>query len=162
MIITPTNQCTTLFLRITPRNTDLQAKNILRNRPWNPILMPSHNLPLPQGRVTCETFGTGQEGDPGLTPKDEPLIFIIPTQIIQEGDNTQESQQGQRSPPLCCLTIWETPKEDMEYQSKTLRRVDQESPRYQTRDITLIDDMVSAQPWLIPQVTGVITQTRFW
>ena len=32
-----------------PRNPDLQAKTLLRNRPRNPIMMPYQNLPLPQG-----------------------------------------------------------------------------------------------------------------
>ena len=38
----------------------------------------------------------------------------------------------------------------------------QESLGDQTRAMTLIDKIVSAQPGLIPQVTVAITQLRFW
>ena len=40
--------------------------------------------------------GTGREGSPGLAPQTEPLLLQITPQTIQEGDNTQEDQQGQK------------------------------------------------------------------
>ena len=71
----------------------------------------------------------GKKGAPGLASQFEPLYLKIPPSIIQEENDTQESQQGQKTPPLCCLTIWECPTEVMEYQGKTLRWIYQEALR---------------------------------
>ena len=48
-------------------------------------------------------FGSGQEGAPGLAPQTEPLLLQIPPQTIQEGDNTQEYQQGQKKNCFDCI-----------------------------------------------------------
>ena len=71
------------------------------------------------------------------------FTFIIPTQIIQEGNNTQESQKSQKTPSLCHLNIWEVPQESMEYQRQTIRWVHQEARGDQTQghDIDLPDDI---------------------
>ena len=53
----------------------------------------------------------GREVAPGLSPQAEPLLFQIPPRIIQERDNNQDSQQGQKNPPLCCLPILVAPQE---------------------------------------------------
>ena len=42
----------------------------------------------------------GKKGAPGLASQFEPLYLKIPPSIIQEENDTQESQQGQKTPPL--------------------------------------------------------------
>ena len=79
-------------------------------------------------------FGTGIEVDPGLATQAEPLLLQIPPQIIQEGGNIQEYQQGHKTPPVFRLYIWEVPQEAMEDQRKNLRLDNQESLGYYTRD----------------------------
>ena len=63
----------------------------------------------------------GREVAPGLAPQAEPLNLQIINQIIQEGNNTQESHKSYNPPPppFCTLTIWEVAKEVTEYQRKT-------------------------------------------
>ena len=52
----------------------------------------------------------GREEYTGLAPKAEPLLLQIPPQNIQDGENTQESQQDQKIPPLCHLFILKGPQ----------------------------------------------------
>ena len=49
---TSINPWATLLPQIPPRNPDLQAKNISRNWPRNPIMITYQNILRPQGRVT--------------------------------------------------------------------------------------------------------------
>ena len=44
-------------------------------------------------------FGTVQKGASGLAPQYEPFLLQISPLIIQEGNNTQEAQQGRNPPP---------------------------------------------------------------
>ena len=65
-------------------------------------------------------FGTGQEVSPGLTPQAKLLLLKIPPQIIQEGYNSQEDQQRQKTPPLYYLPIYQVPQEAMEGQREMI------------------------------------------
>ena len=51
-------------------------------------------------------FETGLEEDPSLEPQAELFHFQIYPCIIQEEDNSQDHQQGFKTPPLFCLPIW--------------------------------------------------------
>ena len=51
-------------------------------------------------------LATGKEGYFGLEQKTEPFHLQVPPQIIKEGNNPQEYQQGQKTPSLWRLTIW--------------------------------------------------------
>ena len=56
-------------------------------------------------------FGAGLEVDIGLAKQAEPLLFKIPPQNIQEGYNTKEAQQDQKTPSLFHLYVWKVPQE---------------------------------------------------
>ena len=86
---------------------------------------------------------TGKEGATGLSPNDEPLILQIYHQATQEGDNTKEAQQDQKTPPLCRLNIWNVPQEAMENQIQALKWINQETLGDQTRvhDLNLPDGL---------------------
>ena len=79
------------------------------------VSIQAHKGGYGQAGVNWGPSGVGRDGDPCLSPQAEPFILQIYPHIIQEGNNTQESHQGQKTYPLCCLTIWEVPQEAMEY-----------------------------------------------
>ena len=126
------------------------------NRSW------SHEGWYGQALFNQGPFGKGQEGDPGLAPHSEPLLLKITPQAIQEGGNTKEAQQDHKTPPSCRLIIWKFPQEAVEYQRQTLRRVNPETLGDHTRAMNSINQMVSAQSGLIPQVTGDLNHAIFW
>ena len=83
--------------------------------------------------VNQDSSVTGWEGAPLLAPQAQTLLLQIYHQTIQEGDNTKEAQQYQKTSPLRCLYIWKSSKESMEDQMQTLKRINQESFRDQTQ-----------------------------
>ena len=83
--------------------------------------------------VNRRPYGIGLEGAHGLAPQVEPLLLQIPHQNIQEGGNTKEYQQDQKTPPLCFLNICNVPQEAMDDQRKTLKRINQEALGDQTQ-----------------------------
>ena len=78
-----------------------------------------------------------------MSSQAEPLNLQETPQIIQEGYNTQESHKGHKTPPLHGLSIWELPKEVVEYQGNAFIWIDQEAFINQTRvhDLSWPDDI---------------------
>ena len=82
---------------------------------------------------------------------------------IQEGDNTKEAHQGQKTPSLCCMYVfgyyhnrlWRTKGK---HSGGSIRKPSETIPGA----MTSIDLIVSDQPGLIPRVTVALTHARFW
>ena len=105
-------------------------------------------------------FRTVRERATSLAPWAETSLLQINTQIIQEGDNTQESQQSQKTNSLCLLPIWEVLQESTEDQRQKIRRVDQESLRENIRGHEIDCTDVIFPTRVITQVTGAPTNKR--
>ena len=114
-----------------------------------------------QAVINLGPFGVGLEGAPGLAPQAEPLLIKITHKIIQEGNHSQEYHQVHKTPPLCFLTIWEVPQDTVEDKVKLSGGSISKLSETRTGATTLIENMVSFQPGLTPQVTGDLTHVRF-
>ena len=60
------------------------------------------------------------------------------------------------------MYVLESPQEAMEDQIKILRLIDQENLDTRPWVMKIIDQIVSAQPWLIPKVNRALTHAKFY
>ena len=91
-----------------------------------------------------------------------PLNLQDPHHIIQEVNNEQETHQGQGYLPMCGLTFDNSYKIPWRFNAKcpdgSIRKLSYDRPGL----MTSVEQIISSQPNIKPQVTGELTESIFW
>ena len=107
-----------------------------------------------QSLVNQETFGMGLEGDHVLAPQAEPFILQISSHMTQEGNINQETQQDQNPPPCAAYLFVNYQKRSWGIKRKLSGGSIKKHLDIRHGVMTMIDQICSFQPDIIPQVSG--------